>query len=218
MASPKKPSVSQLLDGLVTIKLEHSGMIFYIHKKLLCHHSPVFRAMLEHNWKEKQDGIVSLKNEDQDAFRRFVMWVYYGKILDDDETIKTISFQQLFHCYFLADRRDVPAMANYVIDALIRHAETDNVLPTWRQRHVWENTPEQSPLRRLLVDMLVLRGDIALILKAENDKNSYDKSFIVDVCIRKYMKPTLISWADFKKLRCDYHVHNERVPPSSSET
>ncbi|KAL8771206.1 MAG: hypothetical protein Q9209_003377 [Squamulea sp. 1 TL-2023] len=210
-----KPSLRQLLDELVTVKLEPSNQIFYIHKGLLCHHSAVFKAMLEHDWKEKQEGLVILKDEDPEPFRRFMLWLYWGKILDDDESISTISSTKLTECYFLADRRDVPAMQNLIIDTIIQKSIAENIIFVGVQSYVWQNTPEQSLLRKLLVEMMALRGNNELTFKDENEKNKYDKSFIVDILRKKHQTPVPISWDEFYKRRCDYHIHNDRVPACS---
>ncbi|KAL8780703.1 MAG: hypothetical protein Q9213_006349 [Squamulea squamosa] len=206
----------QLLDELVTIKLESSNRTFYIHKGLLCHHSAVFKAMLERDWKEKQEGLVILKDEDPELFRRFMLWLYWGKIIDDDESISTITFKKLIDCYLLADKRDVPPMQNHVIDTIIQKSIAENIIFVSLQRYIWENTPEQSLLRKLLVEMMVLRGNNDLMLKDENIKNHYDKSFIVDLLRKKHQTPNVISWDAFYKKRCDYHIHNERVPACST--
>ncbi|KAL9036078.1 MAG: hypothetical protein Q9180_004505, partial [Flavoplaca navasiana] len=212
VSQSKEPLLRELVDGLITIKLEPCNSTFYIHKGLLCHHSSVFKAMMEHDWKEKQEAVVTLKDEDRDTFRRFVLWLYYRKILDNDESIATIPERKLIDCYFLADRRDIPAMQNFLIDALISKEKAVQFLFCHHQRYVWVNTPESSPLRRLFVDMMVLRGNIASIMGIENEKNRYDKSYIVDVLIQKYKHPFTITWDQFYKKRCEYHVHNERVP------
>ncbi|KAI4274166.1 MAG: hypothetical protein LQ337_004131 [Flavoplaca oasis] len=206
----------QLVHGLVTIKLEPCNSTFYIHKGLLCHHSPVFKAMLEHDWKEKQEGVATLKDEDHGVFQRFVLWLYYGGVLDKDETVESIPIQTLVDCYLLADRRDVPEMRNQVIDTIFCKAKAANTVFSGFQRYIWKNTPESSPLRRLLVDMMVLRGNLEKFLENENKENVFDKSFIVDVCIRKYRNPNLLSWEKFYEMRCEYHIHNERAPACSS--
>ncbi|KAL8859473.1 MAG: hypothetical protein Q9178_004151 [Gyalolechia marmorata] len=214
-AQSTKPPLRQLVDEIVTIKLEPSNKTFYIHKGLLCHHSSVFRTMMEHDWKEKQEGIVTLKDEDPETFQRFMLWLYFGKVIDNEagETIETVTARQLVDCYILADRRDVPAMQNYIINTYLRKSRTAPPLLHGLQRYIWRSTPEQSHLRRLFVDIMVLRGDIAAEFKDENEKDTYDKSYIVDVLIRKYATPKPISWDELYKKRCDYHIHNEKVPP-----
>ncbi|KAL8881519.1 MAG: hypothetical protein Q9192_007780 [Flavoplaca navasiana] len=216
VSQPKGPLLRELFDGLITIKLETCNSTFYIHKGLLCHHSPVFTAMLEHDWKEKQEGFVTLNSEEHNVFRRFVLWLYYGKILDYDESLITIPAQELLDCYFLADRRDIPAMQNFLINTIISKAQAVQATFCDYQRYVWCNTPGSSPLRRLLVDMMALRGNIPLFMEAEDEKNRFDKSYIVDVLIRKYKNPNPITWDQFFNMRCDYHFHNERVPVCSS--
>ncbi len=172
---------------------------------------------MEHEWKEKQEGIVTLEDEDYESFQSFMLWLYSGNIFDNDagETIETVSRKQLVDCYLLADRRDVPAMQNYIIDTILRKSQADDFLLCGVQRYIWGKTPEKSHLRRLFVDMTVLRGNIAEMFKDENEEDDYDRSYIVDVLIGKYKNPIMISWDELYKRRCDYHIHNEKVPPCS---
>lgn len=204
-----------LLDTIITIKLEPAGETFHIHKGLLCYASPVFRAMMQHDWKEKQDGCIVLKDEDPEVFRRFMHWLYYGTVLDSDETIRTISPQELAHCYFLADRRDIPALQNYLMDLLLHQADTLSYFLSSIQPLVWANTSENSPLRKLLVDLMAFAADVPRIFEDENEKDHFDKCFVVDVLIRTHRTPKLTGWKDFHERRCDYHVHNAKLPAYS---
>ncbi|KAL8683128.1 MAG: hypothetical protein Q9224_006711, partial [Gallowayella concinna] len=207
----------QLLnDVIITMKIEATNHVFHVHKGLLCYHSLVFRAMLEHEWKEKQDGFILMKDEDHDTFGRFIFWLYYGTVVDKDEDLSTIPVKKLVDCYFLADRRDVPAMQNHIIDTLVQKARAADGLFCFLQRHIWANTPEQSPLRRLMVDMMALRGNLSMIMKDEKDMDAFEKSFLVDLLITKYKNPNTITWDEFWKRRCNYHTHNDRVPPCSA--
>ncbi|KAL9030814.1 MAG: hypothetical protein Q9180_006871 [Flavoplaca navasiana] len=167
--------------------------------------------MLEHDWKEKQEGVATLRDEDHGVFQRFVLWLYYGSVLDKDETVESIHPQILMDCYFLADRRDVPEMQNQVINTIICKAKAAGDIFSRFQRYVWRRTLESSPLRRLLVDMMVLRGDLEDFLENEDEKNNFDKSYIVAVCIRKFKNPIPIGWDKFYERRCEYHIHNEKV-------
>ncbi|KAL8797908.1 MAG: hypothetical protein Q9182_007124, partial [Xanthomendoza sp. 2 TL-2023] len=192
------------------MKTAASDEVLHVHKGLLCHHSPVFRAMLDHDWMETHGSTIALKDEDHETFRRFIVWLYYGTVIDQDEDLSTIPVEELIDCYFLADRRDVPAMQNHIIDTLIQNMRATDTLFCRLQRRIWENTPQQSLLRNLTVDSLVFRGDIVGVLEDENENDEYDKSFIVDVLIAKLKNLYIISWDEFYKRRCEYHIHNEQ--------
>ncbi|KAI4222449.1 MAG: hypothetical protein L6R36_006133 [Xanthoria steineri] len=211
----KKPLLRHLLDTIITIKLVPAGETFHIHKGLLCHASPVFRAMMQHDWKEKQDGCIVPENEDPKVFRRFMHWLYYGTVLDSDETIRTISPQELAHCYFLADRRDIPALQNYLMDLLLHQADTLSYFLSSMQPLVWANTPENSPLRKLLVDLMAFAADVPRIFEDKNEQDHFEKCFVVDVLIRTHRTLKLTGWKDFHERRCDYHVHNAKLPAYS---
>ncbi|KAL8948426.1 MAG: hypothetical protein Q9222_005392 [Ikaeria aurantiellina] len=201
-----------IFDKTVTIKVGPEAKEFIVHRALLCHHSSYFKAALADHWKEGQQGLIELKDGNPEIFGRFCLWLYWGKIMEDHEAVTDIPWDTLTACYLLAEMRDVPMMQNAVIDLLIRKTQATNLLPTREQRHVWEQTTENSPLRKMIVDITVLRGDIAQTLKDENEENMYDKSFLVDAFILKYQHPNLISHEDFFTRRCLYHIHKEGEP------
>ena len=85
---------------------------------------------MENEWKEKHEGIVTLEEEDHVSFQHFMLWLYSGKVFDGDgdETMESVEMIQLLDCYFLADRRDVPAMQNYIIDIILSKSQRENTV------------------------------------------------------------------------------------------
>ncbi|KAL8736201.1 MAG: hypothetical protein Q9166_000356 [cf. Caloplaca sp. 2 TL-2023] len=170
--------------------------------KAFCAHSSYFEKLLASNsdWKENREGIV-LKDEDPDIFERFNLWMYSGKIVDDDETLHTIPYLQVIPCYFFADKRGVPTMHNL--------AKATNQNFAKHQRLIWDNTPKNSPLRKLLVDLLALTGKVPTFLQEEEEAKQFDKSFLAAVLVTKYAHPNTISKDEFFKKRCEYHIYAE---------
>ncbi|KAL8635140.1 MAG: hypothetical protein Q9226_009381, partial [Calogaya cf. arnoldii] len=159
-----------------------------------------------------REGIV-LKDVAPALFERFVLWLYFGNVLDDDETAQSVHGMDLLKCYFFADERGVPGMQNQIVDTILDKVHTAKNLEVGHQRLIWENTPDQSPLRRLLVDALVMTAeDIPALLQTEKQQALYDKSFIVDVLIAKCKHPTKIAFTEFLERRCEYHIHDETEP------
>ncbi|KAJ8065911.1 hypothetical protein OCU04_005010 [Sclerotinia nivalis] len=92
---------------------------------------------------------------------------------------------QLLHCYFLADYICAPKFANYIIDALVfaykewseadfgkivREPLFDDVEKT--RELVEMNTPDNSPLRRLIEDILMPGRELRRVLMADERSSS----------------------------------------------
>lgn len=203
-----------LLDEIVEIKVGPLDKTFKLHKGLLCEKASYFKTVYQSpgDWKEKREGLI-LKDVDPAIFQHFILWLYFGNIIDDDETMQSVKGIRLMQCYFFADERGIPGMQNQVIDTLLEKIKTTKVLFVKHQRLIWENTPDGSPLRRLLVDALAMTAiDIPEMLQTEENQALYNKSFIADVLIAKCKHPITISGTEFVKRRCEYHIHDEVEP------
>lgn len=55
-------------------------MKFNVHKHLLCHHSPFFEGALKPAFKEGQENIVTLPEEEAYVFSVFLHWLYTGSL------------------------------------------------------------------------------------------------------------------------------------------
>ncbi|KAL8886721.1 MAG: hypothetical protein Q9215_005600 [Flavoplaca cf. flavocitrina] len=211
-ATNVKPTNSSLLEDIVEIKVGPSDRIFKAHRGLLCERASYFKAILGNpgNWKENHEGL-ALKEVKPEIFQRFLLWLYFGNILDNNETAQSVAGTTLIHCYFFADERGVPGMHNHVIDTFLARIETTEIIFTKYQRLIWVNTPDGAPLRRLLVDALAMMGtNIPEVMQTEEDQEQYDKSFITDVLVAKCKHPMTINLREFVKRRCEYHIHDER--------
>ncbi|KAL8754540.1 MAG: hypothetical protein Q9199_004271 [Rusavskia elegans] len=209
-----KPTKRSLLDEIVEIKVGPLDKTFKLHKGLLCEKASYFKTVYQSpgDWKEKREGLI-LKDVDPAIFQHFILWLYFGNIIDDDETMQSVKGMRLMQCYFFADERGIPGMQNQVIDTLLEKIKTTKVLFVKHQRLIWENTPDGSPLRRLLVDALAMTAiDIPEMLQTEENQALYNKSFIADVLIAKCKHPITISGTEFVKRRCEYHIHDEVEP------
>ncbi|KAI4103907.1 MAG: hypothetical protein LQ339_004024 [Xanthoria mediterranea] len=209
-----KPTNRSLLEEIVEIKVGPSNTMFKIHKGLLCDRASYFRAVYQNpgDWKEKSEGL-ALTAVDPNTFQRFMLWLYFNNILDNFETVQSVPGLELINCYFFADERGIPAMQNHVIDAILERVRITKTIFVKHQRLIWDNTPDGSPLRRLLVDVLAMTtNNIPEMLQTDEKRESYTKSFIADVLVAKCRHPTIISGAEFLKRRCEYHIHDEADP------
>ena len=199
-------------DDIVTINIGPKKQGFGVHKALLCNSSSYFKAALAGSFKEAKEGVISLEDEDPDVFGRFVMWLYSGYLLENDDVAGQSLWSGIINILIFAERRDIPHLHNDAINTYFEMDTATKMIPSFAQRTIWKNTFEGSLIRKVLVDHFVYRGNLATIFEEEKEKNQYDHGFVIDVCIAKHKSPNVISTSDFYKSRCQYHIHKEGEP------
>ncbi|WPB05358.1 uncharacterized protein RHO25_010010 [Cercospora beticola] len=115
---------------------------------------------------EAQDGIFWLPDEEIDAWERFVLFLYTGKIDLTDPPLAIAdspnpSVDVLCRLWVLGDRRQVPLLMNKCIDAI--HSE---VVHTWcppvhMLPYAYANTAPGSALRRFVLLLTARAGELA---------------------------------------------------------
>lgn len=68
--------------SFATIIIGKEEKKFVVHEHLLTHYSDFFRAALTGDFKEAEDKIVRLEEEDPTVFEFFVHWLYYQRFPD----------------------------------------------------------------------------------------------------------------------------------------
>ena len=203
---------SSLYESIIYVEVGPEAIRFPIHKGLLCFESSYFKACLNGKFQEASEDKTTLEDEDPSIFRRFIAWLYTGKVLKDQETTETMSYIKICDLYILAEKRLVTRLQNTCIDAVINKHRSCNILPTLSVRRIWNNTSNKSPMRKLLVDLWVRDGDMAKFLDTDEEVNSYSKDFLASVIRAFDIAKTgdLLSeqW-DFWNKRCLYHTHED---------
>ena len=185
------------------IKVGPDSVNFGIHKGLLCHYSFYFKAALTGEFKEASEGIVVLRDEDVDVFKRFNEWLYTRaligpeKDLDSDEDCYSeedldseedsnliCQYRMFIRLYIFAEKRGIAALQNAVTDAIIiffRKPRT--VLAQDTIALAWENTSQDSGLHRLLVDICVRKTFIEKAFKTEKQRTALPKDFLIELVL-----------------------------------
>ena len=150
-----------MFDTIVEITVGPDEVLFKLHKGLLCNASTYFKAALEGGFKEASEKKISLPEDDPDMFKRFQLWLYTGSVVESPtEASTTVDWQCLFNLYIFGDARGVAHLQNATMDALIDKSHAENLIPTMQYKYVYENTADNSLLRRLLVDWITQRCDL----------------------------------------------------------
>ncbi|MCJ1469512.1 hypothetical protein MMC07_008145 [Pseudocyphellaria aurata] len=204
-----------LYDSIIYAKVGPDNTSFGIHRGLLCHHSSYFDRALNGNFREAVEGEVVLADEDPSLFARFNEWLYTGVFLLNNEIGQDIPFEILVDLYVFAEKRGVIRLQNAVIDCMIKKRS----IPT-DIRYAWNNTPDSSPLHKLLVDLFVRRVKFAETMDDAKKRKRLDCVLDKDILIAYVMAfhrmkadGSILKGYSFWESRCLYHVHNDRIPP-----
>ena len=193
-------------NDIVHVKVGPEKRLFNIHKELLCDVSDYFAAALKGNFKETQDQVIELEEEDVSLFERFQLWLYSRSLLSDEETVKGISWQALIELYLFGEVRHIPDLRNAAVDALIDKQQTEPKLPTLPLHYVYSHTNQGSLLRKLFADMAAHIAGSNWFAQGFRDEFPHD--FLLDVIMEmdRLRETNLHRIRAFHHLRSNYHV------------
>ena len=122
---------------------------FMVHEGLLRYYSGYFEAALGGSFAEATSRIVKLEEEEVSIFKRFVLWLYTGKYTPPEDA--SYNFDAICKLWVLGDRRQIPLLANAMVDLLRDEIVRLWNLPTGALGFVYRNTTTESGLRRFMI-------------------------------------------------------------------
>lgn len=193
--------------------------VAHVHEDILRKHSRFFENALNGSWRESRDKRIKLPTDRPACFDIWIQWIYSGHIYSKrgDEmtaTIQNEEFNLLCGAYILGDMLQDDDFKDAVLDVLIDTTlSTEPVrLPTTQARYVWENTPPQSSLRKLLIDMVVYMAGAEGF--REQFRMGYNEDFYCDAleAMIKYRGVVIDqNQAPFRTNACLYHEHRRKL-------
>ncbi|KAF7923929.1 hypothetical protein EAE99_006590 [Botrytis elliptica] len=150
---------------------------FGVHKSLICHCSPFFKAAFTSGFEETTTGIIKLADVDVEVFELFFQWLYTQQIGEPehyaigpaiwDNKSKAyhdykILFGTLLRLYIFADMVKVPTLKNDCIEKLSRmgHQVKEFLTESENVQYVWEHTREGDLIRKLFIDAIIWNDGI----------------------------------------------------------
>jgi len=182
---------------------------FRLHKSLLCHASKYFDAALNGGFKEAEEEKIEMLGDCAEMFKHFQFWLYSNTINMSTNKRFDIEWKQLIDLFIFGEARGIPNLMNCAIDGLIDKQAYMFWTPLDQIPYIYDNTAPKSPLRQLLVDLVI------------RDSNFHDDSWFSEVTFQWTTKEFLSDLAvaqcefrrgvrsvadDFKATRRDYHV------------
>ena len=156
-----------------------------------------------------------MPEQSPEVIERFVLWVYTGKLLGNNEEANILHRRQLVDLYIVGDMYGVPELQNSVMDCLVARVKTKTLANRSLLlflHHIYENTPKGCCLQRFLVELAVTKVDFSKGTWFEDYKVSYPQQYLMDLVRefhhRRQKTSENINW---NNIGCRYHVHPEDV-------
>lgn len=105
----------------MTLYVGLAKTVYHVHKDLLFEASPVFKAALSGQFVESSTRSMNILDDDVDAVERMLQWLYTKKFELTNVVSKatsSICFCELAELNTLADKYDIVALKNAIIDKL----------------------------------------------------------------------------------------------------
>lgn len=102
----------------LTVKVKRKN--FKCHKNIISARSTVFKAMLQHNMKEKRTGIIKIIDADPHVFHNFLLYLYSC----DTSVLK---FEYVTGLYQLADKYHVEDLVKVCRNFMLQNISPENI-------------------------------------------------------------------------------------------
>ena len=211
---------SGMFDKIVEVKVgpESARKKFSLHEGLLRYYSAYFEAALGGQFAEATNRVIELKEEEVKTFERFVLWLYTGKYHRTPDV--SDDFHAISKLWAFGDRRQIPLLANTMVDAL-----RDEIVKTWKVptqclKLIYQTTPANSALRRFTVWTISNTAGANIILDSYRTDWPIDAMFDMLQAVWKLRDSGLpkVSKETLAKIdMCPFHQHNVDNCPKVQE-
>lgn len=155
----------------VLVGKESHATKFFVHTELITNHSELFKAALKRGWKEAEERLVRLPEEKPKNFENFHSFLYTGKVysrkLNENKPSENedLEWSRLSEAWVLSEVLLSSTYKDAVMDTILHKAVTSMKGPETVYLDVYPKSSEDSPIRRLMVDIAV-HGGLILVLRS----------------------------------------------------
>lgn len=193
---PSPPSDSRYRSSdLVTLLVGSDKEVLIAHAHRLSKTSGFFQAALKKHWKEGQTRIIELPEEKPEYVLYYLDFAYQGILpshdVEDGNDMRDAGGRHtriIRELYMFGERMVDSSLRNAIIKEMIRLSslkddDKHRWIPNWHTAaKVYQSTAAGSPIRRLMVDLLVTNGQPGWMDKADLDDCS---ELLIDV-VKRY--------------------------------
>lgn len=152
----------------VHIKVRPKRVDFGIHKDLLCHYSPCFKAAFTYGIEKTKTGVTKLPETDVEVFEIFNRWLYRNPLWSPDDYPDEqpgpdgeesgslsngwgyLNMEIFMRLYNFADETRIPSLMNQTLVDLKYVGDLAESVPTAAFLYSWNNVCDSSPIRRFI--------------------------------------------------------------------
>ncbi|KAH7345949.1 hypothetical protein BKA66DRAFT_576754 [Pyrenochaeta sp. MPI-SDFR-AT-0127] len=213
----KRPSAAARQPILIVVEVGTTKTKYYVHRSLLIEHSEFFKKALSGQWKEAQEGVVTVDDVDCSTFDIFVNWMYTQRLPEDDDEWsnglgrgpRMIGEPILMRvkAMVLGDRILAPVFEREVRHGLIRELVDERGLCYEPIIYAFANLPSEHPILDLMVDVhccdFVESGDTKTNGELER-RHRLPHEFLLRTMFR-YARLMKDDSRETQLYACDYH-------------
>ncbi|KAG4443028.1 hypothetical protein IFR05_001482 [Cadophora sp. M221] len=142
------------LQDMVTFLVGPDQAKYIMHKKVVCHYSPVLEAAFKSGFIEGTTQTCKLEDINEETFALFMQWIYTQKIelhVDSDGKLNAGILPPL---WVLAEKLIMPRLQNATINLIDSVNLRSALIDTDSLAYIYENTTTGSPLRKMFVQAI----------------------------------------------------------------
>ncbi|KAK4626946.1 hypothetical protein CLAFUW4_05214 [Fulvia fulva] len=128
---------------------------FAIHESLVAENSTFVRTAWSKDFKEAKDRIIALPNDEPAVFQLYQDWLYDRKVYTQ---AGSTDYKLLINAYIFGERMLDVRFKNAVIRDITRVLRTTSLFDLTLTNLIYDNTPTDSKLRKLLRDIYAWLG------------------------------------------------------------
>ena len=152
---------------------------FHVYEDILCTNSEFFDAALASEFREGIEKCVNLPEESPTVFNFLVQWLYSGVSAIGFDAMYSPKFfyDEICDLYRLARRYIVPILEEHIVKVLYACAHENRPVPSPAQMSIlWEESAQNSGIRRLLTDWCTACSSISWFEGEEDESCSLETS------------------------------------------
>lgn len=157
-----------------------------------------------------------------ETFKHFVAWIYTRQLPTPSDLNCPTHSRTLISLWMLADRRQIPLLANMCIDGIRDQIVVSWKIPTQELHLIYQKTAEDSCLRHFIIYAIARTSGASMLETADREAAIalWPKEALWDLLKLVWAdKSKRLSKADVAKMQlCEYHHHGgnaEKVCSSS---
>ncbi|KAF2122118.1 hypothetical protein BDV96DRAFT_682126 [Lophiotrema nucula] len=211
---------------IITIRVGQGAeqKTFLVHSTVICPRARFFEKAMNGSWKEAEDKVVELKEDDPITFQRYQSLIYAGSAAfpDPEKDQSRVGYavlnlqKALVRIYILADKLQDTKSKALVTETLLAvrrkswkmvdGTSEDYAFSSSLIRIIYDDTPDSCPLRRMVVDDYAEVASGNWLARREH----FPPEFIYDLAVRTLDRRTKAGGETV--VNCDASKYLEKEP------